>query len=296
VPDVLAVSLVLGVLSAVAYGCSTAVQHAAIYDSSGRSDARGLLALLRNPRWLLSIGGDGLGLVLQVVALSTGPVVLIQPLQVLSLPVAMPIRARLGGPKPTGRDWWAVVAVVVGLALFLVLVGDPGNPKRHQATATLLVAAGAVVLGGGAALAALAFTPRVRAVVFGALGGMLFAVVAVLIDETSSLAERAGLQALWHTRGGLLVLAIVVAGALGMTLTQAAFQIGGLGAAYPTNVVVDPVLSVILGAALLGERLPLDPLHIVGYLLALAVVAAGTIGLANPRGEPTAPPTKGPDR
>ena len=276
-----------------AYGCSTAVQHAAVYDDSGRSDARGLLQLLRNPRWLLSIGGDGIGLVLQVVALSTGPVVLIQPLQVLSLPVAMPIRARLGGPKPTARDWWAVVAVVVGLGLFLLLVGDPGEPREHHATATLLVAAGGVALAAVVALVALAAAARVRAVVFGALGGMLFAVVAVLIDETSGLADRDGLAALWHTHGLLLLLAVLVAGALGMTLTQAAFQIGGLGAAYPTNVVVDPVLSVVLGAALLGERLPLDPLHVVGYLLALAVVATGTIGLANPRGVPAARPTEG---
>lgn len=289
----LALSLVLGVLSAVAYGCSTAVQHAAIYDSSGRSDARGLLQLLRNPRWLLSIGGDGVGLVLQVIALSTGPVVLIQPLQVLSLPVAMPIRARLGGPKPTARDWWAVVAVVVGLALFLLLVGDPGDPRRHHAKATLAVAGGGVALAAVVALVALAAAPRVRAVVFGALGGMLFAVVAVLIDETSSVVERDGVTALWHGRGSPLLVAVVVAGALGMTLTQAAFQIGGLGAAYPTNVVVDPVLSVVLGAALLGERLALDPVHIAGYLLALAVIAAGTIGLANPRGAPTARPTEG---
>ena len=291
----LALSLVLGVLSAVAYGCSTAVQHAAVHDSSGRSDARGLLALLRNPRWLLSIGGDGLGLLLQVVALSTGPVVLVQPLQVLSLPVAMPIRARLGGPKPTARDWWAVVAVVVGLALFLTLVGDPGDPgepKRHHAKLTLLVATGAVVLAAVVAAIALGIPPRARAVVFGALGGMLFAVVAVLIDETSSVVGASGVPVLWHPRGGLLLLGVVLAGGLGMTLTQAAFQIGGLGAAYPTNVVVDPVLSVVLGAALLGERLPLDPLHVAGYLLALAVVAAGTIGLANPRGAPTARPTE----
>ncbi|MHA3701596.1 DMT family transporter [Jatrophihabitans sp. YIM 134969] len=289
----LALSLTLGVLSAVAYGCSTAVQHAAVHDESGRTDARGLLALLRNPRWLLSVGGDAIGLLLQVVALSTGPVVLIQPLQVLSLPVAMPIRARLGGPRPTARDWGAVVAVVLGLALFLLLVGDPGEPTRHRAGATLLVAAGGTGLAVVVALAALAAVPRVRAVVFGALGGMLFAVVAVLIDETSAVVGDDGVHALWHSRGLLLVVAVVVAGGLGMTLTQAAFQIGGLGAAYPTNVVVDPVLSVVLGAALLGERLPLDPLHVVGYLLALAVVATGTIGLANPRGAPTATPTRG---
>lgn len=280
---VLVLSLVLGVLSAVAYGCSTAVQHAAVHDDGGTTDARGLLAVLRNVRWWLSIGGDGLGLVLQVAALATGPVVLIQPLQVLSLPVALPIRSRLGGPKPTPRDWWAVVAVVVGLGAFLWLVGDPGDPREHHARATVVVAACAV---GGALLvatAALRATPLARAVVFGTLGGALFAVVAVLIDETSSVLGHQGLHAAWHLRGALLLAAIVVTGGVAMVLTQAAFQIGKLGASYPVTVVVDPVVSVVLGAALLGERLPLDPVHVVGYLLALAVVAAATIELANPR-------------
>ncbi|MDP9116831.1 MAG: hypothetical protein M3O28_06155, partial [Actinomycetota bacterium] len=72
----LLVAVPFGVASAVAYGASTAVQHAAVHTGTGNADPRGLLHLLRNPRWLLSIGGDTVGFGLQVVALSTGPVVL----------------------------------------------------------------------------------------------------------------------------------------------------------------------------------------------------------------------------
>ena len=79
----LVVAIPCGIGSALLYGASTAVQHNAAHSSTaqgteGRADTRGLLRLLVDPRWLLSIGGDSLGLVLQVIALATGPVVIIQ--------------------------------------------------------------------------------------------------------------------------------------------------------------------------------------------------------------------------
>ena len=70
-----------------AYGTATAVQHHAAHRESGRADARGVLRLARDPRWMASVGGDTVGLVLQVVALASGPVLVVQPLLVLAVPV-----------------------------------------------------------------------------------------------------------------------------------------------------------------------------------------------------------------
>src|ERR1700742_1049875 len=96
----LLIAVPCGVAAAFAYGVSTAVEHSAAQDLSNGSrtqaPAGGLLSLLSNPRWLMGIAGDTLGLVLQVIALSTGPVVLIQPLLVLALPISLPV-ARLFG-------------------------------------------------------------------------------------------------------------------------------------------------------------------------------------------------------
>ncbi|HEX9230671.1 MAG TPA: hypothetical protein VF869_02090, partial [Jatrophihabitantaceae bacterium] len=65
----LLVAVPCGVAAAIAYGAATAVQHSAAHTGTGAADAIGLLRLLRDPRWLLSIGGDAVGLALQVVAL-----------------------------------------------------------------------------------------------------------------------------------------------------------------------------------------------------------------------------------
>src|SRR5450759_4157828 len=67
----LSVAVPCALLSAVAYGTATAVQHTAAHTGAGRADASGLLRLLRNPRWLMSVLGDGLGLVLQICLLYT---------------------------------------------------------------------------------------------------------------------------------------------------------------------------------------------------------------------------------
>jgi hypothetical protein len=82
----LAVAVPCGIAAAIAYGASTAAQHAEVHTGAGEIDAQGLVAMLHNPRWLLAMAGDGVGLLLQVIALSTGPVVLIQPLLILAVP------------------------------------------------------------------------------------------------------------------------------------------------------------------------------------------------------------------
>lgn len=105
----LAVAIPLGVAAAVAYGVAAAFQHDAVGQHEPGSTAPPFSALLRDPRWLAASSGDVVGLVLQLAALATGPVVLIQPLFVLCLPVALPIRAMFGGTAPggptTSRRW-----------------------------------------------------------------------------------------------------------------------------------------------------------------------------------------------
>src|SRR6476661_10148866 len=129
----LAIAVPCAVASALAYGTATAVQHRAAHRESGRADARGIVRLVRNPRWLASVGGDTAGLVLQVVALATGPVLLVQPLLVLAVPVALPVGRLLGGPAPTWRDYAACLGILGSLAVFFALVGDPGQASALTA-------------------------------------------------------------------------------------------------------------------------------------------------------------------
>jgi drug/metabolite transporter (DMT)-like permease len=276
----LVVAVPFGVAAAIAYGAATAVQHQSAHTGTGQADARKLVRLLRDPRWLLSIGGDVVGLVFQVIALATGPVVLIQPLLVLTLPVSLFVGYLLGGPTPRRGDYLACLSIIGGLAVFFVLLGTPGNGRDPQPRSIVLTVV--VVLLVGLVLCALVSRqgPTLRAGVYGGVAGAWFGTVGVLLNGAAKQFTDHGLHGLLQPAGLVPLLGVAVIGVLGMTLTQISFQVGALAASFPANKSVDPVAAVILGAVLLHEHVPAGGTHIVAYLLCLAAIVAGAVRLA----------------
>ena len=273
-------AIAAGLGSALAYGAGTAGQHAVAY--TGAADAGRLLELLRNPRWLLATAGDVVGVLLQVLALANGAVVLVQPLLVVSLPVAVLLRSWFGAPRPSVTDLLDCALLVGGLALFFVLVGDPGRGGVIGPRATAWVVA-AAVLAGGLAIAAMRGRPPVpRAVTFGVVAGCWFGVVSVLIEAVSSVWQRAGLAGFGRWIGLVPLVAVLVLAVGAYLLVQIGFQLGPLGASFPANLILDPVVAVVLGAALLGEHVALGSGRLLGYLGCLALVGWAAVRLAGP--------------
>lgn len=276
----LAVALPCAVASAVAYGTATAVQHRAAHRDTGRADARGVLRLVLDPRWLASVGGDTVGLVLQVVALATGPVLLVQPLLVLAVPVALPVGRVLGGPAPTRRDYAACVGILGSLAVFFALVGNPGQASPLPAGHAVWAVAAAASVGAVSLLAVRTASSTVRAAVYGAVAGAWFGLVGVLLDAVATTWQRSGRAGLTHPDGWVPFGCLLLVGAAALVLTQVSFQVGSLAASFPANEATAPVVAVVLGAALLHERLPLSPGYVTAYLLCVAVVAGSAVQLA----------------
>ena len=276
----LAVAVPCGIAAALAYGVATAVQHFAAHRSTGDADVGGLLRLLRDPRWLMSIGGDGVGLILQVIALATGPVVLIQPLLVLALPVSLAVAWALGGPRPSRNDYLACLAIIGGLGLFFALIGDPG-PGHALSARSAGMAAVAALAGGAVLCAAVRGASRtVRAVVYGAVSGAWFGLVGVLMKACAEQWFSHGLSAFRQPAGLIPLAAVLVVGASAITLLQVSFQVGALSASFPANKSVDPLTAVVLGAILLGERVPVGPGYLLAYVLCLAAIVLGAVQLA----------------
>lgn len=273
----LAVALPCAAAAAAVYGTSTALQHQRVAAAADRP----LTALLRDPRWLASVGGDGLGLVLQVIALAAGPVVLIAPLLVLAVPVALPVGWALGGPPPRRREIVAVAGVVAALAVFLVVVGDPGEGRAMTFPAAWVLGLIALVISGVAYL--LTRRPSTaRAAVVGAVAGAGFALVATFINTLSAAYEQRGAAGLVDDRAAVTALIGVLAvGAAAMTLTQLSFRTGALGASFAANEATTPIVAVVLGAALLEQRVPFGAGRAVIYLVCVAVLVLSIVELAS---------------
>jgi hypothetical protein len=276
----LPLAVAAGLGSALAYGAGTAGQHAAAY--TGRTDAGELAELARNPRWLLATVGDLAGIGLQLLALDNGPVVLVQPLLVLSLPVAVGLRSAFGAPRPSWLDLGNCLALIAGLALFLAVLGEPHRGRTIGVQAAAWTSLIAIGLGGSAILAVRRRPPVPRAVTFGVVAGCWFGVVSVLIEAVSRVFDRRGAGGFLHPGGLVPLLAVVVLAVGGYLLVQVGFQLGPLGASFPPNLILDPVVAVVLGAVLLGEHVPAGPLQLAGYLLCLLLVGWAAIRLADP--------------
>lgn len=306
----LAVAVPFGVASAVVYGTSIVVQHRVAQeqaDDCGES-AAGLIRLIKHPIFMLAIAGDFIGFVLQLVALSTGPVVIIQPLVVLMLPVSLGVSFLMGGHRPQLGDYLGVVGILAGLAMFLALIGHPMDPQIPRSRYLVCTVVLVLVVGTLLSLAVTGRNRVIRGAMYGGVAGACFGTLAMLVDAASERLSTAGIDGLFESPRGIVpIVGMFVVGTAGMVLTQMSFQVGALGATLPANLAVDPLMAVLLGALVLHEHIPFDAIHIVLYAICLAAVVAGAIRLANPdkgpigpdhpaaaaapNSEPSAPPT-----
>jgi hypothetical protein len=78
----------------------------------------------------------------------------------------------------------------------------------------------------------------------------------------------------WH------VYALVVVGYASMTLAQASLQTGALAPAVATQMVLDPLASLLLGVFAFDERLHETTAGVVASLVALAVMLGGLVVLS----------------
>jgi hypothetical protein len=277
----LAVALPFALAGVLAYGAAAAVQHDAVGQSADGA-ARPVNELLHDPRWWASIGGDALGLVLQLVALATGPVVLIQPLFVLCLPVALPIRALLGGPRPGRSQYLSSLVLVLALGAFFFIAGRPAVADPLESGPALALTVVTLVIGVAICAAVRSVSLSLRAVILSGVSGAWFGVEAVLANATATAWDDQGWRAFAIAAGLVPAVAAVVLGLLGFALTQVAFRSGNLATSFPAMLVVDPLVAVLLGACLLGESIRLSASAVVGYLLCAVLIAGGTLRLAGP--------------
>ena len=236
--------------------------------------------LLRDTRWWLGGLGDIGSYIFLALALDKGSVLLVMSLQVTALLFALPIYARLTRHPITRREWMWALLLALALAT-AIKVGDPVGGNERGPLQTWLVVA--VVMGpalGLGLLGARIWSDRpVAAVLLAAVAGSFLAVFAVLMKGVVHIMEH-GAGQLWHTPE---LYAWVFCGVAGMIYHQSAYRAGSLTASLPTIIVAKPVVGGVLGVIVLRETLDAGGME--SLLLAVAAVAVivATVGLA--RGE-----------
>jgi len=260
------------------YAVAAALQHheAARATTRGLADPRLLWQLAHRPLWLAGIAATGVGASLHLLALSRGPLTLVQPLGVTGLLFAVPLAAALRHHRVQMRELMSALIVLAGLGALLgaLPVGVGTGTVGEESVAVLLVTAGAL------AAAATAAARLVR----GSLRSLFLAIGAgIAFGSTSALA-----RVLMHIDGQpgaaepmlLAGAGIALLAPLGFLLTQSAYRAGGFAAALATITVVDPVAAVTGGVLLLHEPVPTSPGQTLAVSLGAVLITVGIAMLA----------------
>lgn len=270
----LALSVLLSLVSAVAYAGGAIVQEQVAVSTPGRS-----YAPLRRPVWWAAVVLNGLGGLLHVTALAYGPLSLVQPLGALTIVFALPMAALLVSRRAGAAAWRGAAMSTVGLAGLLTLIGasDARSLSGPQRVTVAVVTAGAIVALMVAARATHRH-PAVRSVLLAVASGVAFGMSSVFtktvaVDWTSGVALT-----------DLPSLAVIgVLATAGMLLSQASYRGGGLAAPLSTLTVVNPVVAAVAGITLFGETFRHGTAGAAGALGCAAVAAGGLVLLTSER-------------
>ncbi len=268
-------AILFALLSALSTASAAVLQRQASVSQPETSGGwRTVLALVRDPRWLLGLVFFGGTFVFQAIALYFGELAVVQPIFVTELIFTLALRRWWLRDDITPRTWTAAVMICGGLAAFL-LAAHPAEGHRVATAGDwvwALSTRGLVVI----LLVLLSRTgsPARRAALLGCAAGLVWAVDAAFVKAATDLLSQSGWVALlvhWP------LYAVVASGVLGTTLVGAAFTAGPLTASQPALLIVDPLASIALGIELFGEQLRTSVPALTISAIGLAVMAAGVV-------------------
>ena len=237
----------------------------------------GLLAhAMRRRVWLLGFALLLGTFVLQAIALRFGDLSVVQPIITLDLLFLIGILSVWFHHRLTWREWVGAGAIVAGLAGFLALAHPAVGKGIPDAAAWAAVTAVVVAVAAGLVVTT-RWGPRSwRAVAFGAAAATLFAYNASLTKATTTLITQG-----WsHVFVNWEPYAIAVTGLAGFFLLQNALHAGPIAASRAALVIVNPLVSIVIGITVFEEHLRTGHGYIFGEVAALIVLCLGAFVLA----------------
>lgn len=264
--------------SSLLYALASVLQHRGAKDQPVEMSLKmGLLiGLIRHPAWLLGTACDVGAYVLQFIALGHGAMVVVQPLLVCGLLFALPLGAAWAGRQLNRTDWIGAVLVCAGLGVFLAVANPAAGRDNTSAVSWTVLLLVVSAVAGACTLVATAVDSRRRAVLLAAAAGLVYGAAAALTKTAAHLLGRGIVPLVTHWQP----YALVVFGLAGMILSQSAFQAGVLDFSLPTMTVVDPVVSIAIGAFVFHEAIAARPLPVLVEVLSLVGMSVGVWLLA----------------
>lgn len=271
-------AILLAFFAAAANAFATVLQRLGVEQSGHDKGTSSLLrGVIRRPVWELGLLVMTAGFILQALALSNGTLSSVQPVMVteivfLALIIGGWFHGHLGW-----RELGGSLGTAAGLGIFLSLsapIGGTENPSASDWTLLSAASAGGVVLS---LFSARRGSRAWRAASFGVAAAICFAVTAACLKAVTTQWPGGLSLVVSH----LQLYGVIVAGALGLVISQHALNAGPVAASQSALLIVNPISSIIMGTWLFSDRWPRSVPHLAGAAAGLFVMFISLVVLSS---------------
>ncbi|MFE7856836.1 hypothetical protein ACIRP3_10275 [Streptomyces sp. NPDC101209] len=266
-----------------------------------RQPARLLRLVLGSPLWIAGSVALASGFGAQLVVYRTLPIAAAQGIFVSGLVLLVLLSARLLGEETTGRERYALGAILAALLMVVLSLKDAG---AHADTVSrgapypliLLVcvpslAAGVGLYGAAERRSRHRHRAPTTGVEYGVAVGLLYGVSSLAIKGVSSYLGTSGLG---HAVAGVLKspypYLLLFTGAFGLVMSQAALQRCRASLIVPVCTTVTSLYTAVIGTLSFGEALPHDPLRLALRLAGTALAVCVLLTMPKHDAAPQEPP------
>ncbi|MHB1583438.1 MAG: DMT family transporter [Acidimicrobiales bacterium] len=243
----------LAVVAAIANAATSVLQRMAVEDAPAEDSmkVRLMARALRRPVWLFGFVLMIVSFVAQAVALHLGRLSEVQPILTTELLFLVLILGTLFRFAVGWREWLGATAAAAGLAGFLVFASPTGGNVVPSDVEWLEVGLPCVAVMGLAVWLARRGPRWWRAGMFGAAAAVGYAVTATMTKVVTGLVAKDWVAIFWHWQ----TYGLAAFGVAAVFLTQNAYHAGPIAASQSTLVLLDPLVSILLGVGLFGDNL-----------------------------------------
>ncbi|HUH53627.1 MAG TPA: multidrug DMT transporter permease [Microbacteriaceae bacterium] len=243
--------------------------------SAGLS-GRHILSLFKRPSWVLGTSFLGLATAFQLVSLSLSPLIVVQPIGVVALIVTAILNSKYSGVTLGFKAKNAIAMSVIGITAFVVIAAFTARDRTvtDAKLTTILILFGIVLVLTVSAY--LLLRSKAIALMYIIGSGVLYGFVATFAKTVIGRFQ----QDQFDTLTWISVVALLTGAVLGMVFVQNAYSSGPPDLVVAGLTVIDPLVAVMIGIAVLHEANDASIFEIVGFIVTGIIAMIGVINLA----------------
>jgi hypothetical protein len=277
-PELRELAIVLAILAAVALAFGAQFQNQAVSKSTEKAPRRrGSLSLKElgrlfvRPRWMTGLVLMGLGMVLQVAALTLAPLIVVQPIGAIALVITSLLNARSTKTKLNRGTILAIGLSTFGVGGFVITASQVASQVELTDANLLRVLGLLVIILIAFAVLFFTFGKKAKALTYILGAGVLYGFVATLAKVVIQRLYQMDYDALT----ALALVSMIGAVFLGGWFVQNAYSSGPPDLVIAGLTVVDPLVAVGIAIGVLGEAQQASGFSIAAFILSGLVAVSG---------------------